>query len=110
VTTPPIACTLTPDAYADRVRWIADLNRAFLRSHEQHDRTLDLVYAPDAAQLVHALVQREQLCCAFLRFTVHQSVDAVRLRVEAPAAAGDGVDLLFAPFLESAPLAAAGDR
>lgn len=107
-TSPLIACTLTPGAHADRVTWIADLNRAFLRSHHQDDLALELVYAPGAAQQVRDLVQREQECRAFLRFTLHEAADAVRLRIEAPADARDAVDVLFAPFFEGAPGATVG--
>jgi hypothetical protein len=99
----PLACSLTPDAYADRLRSIGELNRDFLRSYDRRDSTLELLYSPVASRMVRELVRREEICCAFLTFTLVESPDSVWLRVTAPQHAASGVDALFAPFLESAP-------
>lgn len=103
----PIAYTLTPGAFAERVAWIAALNRTALRSHHQERGTLSLIYAPHAAGQVSELVRRERACCPFLRFTLDEGADAVRLTVEAPAEVrGTGSDTaapLFAPFLAGVP-------
>jgi len=98
-----LACSLTPDAYADRLSSIGELNRDFLRSYDRHDSTLELVFSSVALPRVRELVRREEICCAFLTFTLVESPDSVRLRVTAPPHAARGVDALFAPFLESAP-------
>lgn len=98
-TSPPIACTLAPRALAQRVAWIADLNRAALRSHREERGILVLVYAPDAAGRVADLVRRERGCCAFLHFTLDAAADGVRLTIEAPAEVRDAAAPLFAPFL-----------
>src|SRR4051812_43270285 len=84
---PPIACTLGAGDYAERLAWIATLNGDALLTHRRHDLTLDLTYAPEAAAQVRELVRREEACCAFLRFTVDVTSDAVHLRIEAPATA-----------------------
>jgi|GEM_PF-992958 len=94
-----IACTLTPGARADRVRWIAALNRAHLRSHHRHDLALELTYAPAAAAQVRRLVREEQACCAFLRFDLTEAATGVHLRIEAPAEAREATGLLLEPFL-----------
>ncbi len=102
-TSPPIACTLTPSAYAERVGWMGQINEASLRSYRQEGLVLELVYEPGALQRLSDLVRREQDCCAFLRFMLEERPGAVHLRIEAPPAAGNAAALLFAPFLTSAP-------
>ena len=101
--TPPVACTLAPGAHVERVAWIADLNRVALRSHRQERGTLELLYAPDAAEPVAELVRHERACCAFLRFTLDATADGVRLTIAAPAEVRDGAAdtaaAFFAPFL-----------
>lgn len=99
---PPIACTLAPGDYTGRVHWIADLNRSALRAHRQTDRMLELTYERGAADRVRELVRQEQRCCAFLRFALDETPDAIRLVIEAPPDAGDGSAALFAPFLSGA--------
>ena len=97
---PPIACTLTPGAaYTERVAWIVALNRDALRSHRHAAGVLTLDYSPDAAARVRELVRREAECCAFLRFDLHATSDAVRLAVAVPAGARDATAALLAPFL-----------
>jgi hypothetical protein len=103
----PIACTLGAGEYADRLAWIAELNRAALRSHRRDGLALVLDYAPDAAPRVRELVAREQACCAFLGFRVEETPAAVRLTVAAPAGAGEALDAIFGPFLTGAPGASA---
>lgn len=96
----PIACTLSSADLADRTAEIAALNGSSLRSHRRKGLELELVYERDAAERVRELVRREQSCCAFLRFAIAESSNAITLRIEAPAEAREGVDALFAPFLE----------
>jgi len=94
-----IACTLDAGAYAERVAWIAALNRDALRAGRQYGLTLELTYDPSAADRVRALVRREKACCAFLSFDVAASAQDVVLRVVAPPETRDATDALFAPFL-----------
>ena len=98
----PIACTLGAGDFADRVSWIAELNRSALRAHRRDGLALTLDYAPEAASRVHDLVARERACCAFLAFRVDAAAERVRLTVEAPAETRDALDQLFAPFLAGA--------
>jgi hypothetical protein len=106
--TAPIACTLTADDYAERVRSIAELNRAFLRAHRRDGLTLTLTYSPAAAARVRRLVELEGQCCAFLTFRVDETADAVRLAVVAPEEAASGLHAVFSPFLEGVPERPAG--
>lgn len=100
--TPPLACTLTPESYAERVAWIARLNRASLRSHRRDGPVLELRYARDAGPAVRELVRREAACCAFLEFTITEEAGVVRLRVEVPGTAEAAAGTLVAPFLAGA--------
>jgi hypothetical protein len=101
-TSTPIACTLTPGDYEKRLAWITTLNRSALRSHRLSHGTLELRYAPEAIAQVRDLVRREEQCCAFLRFTVRETSDALVLTIEAPEDARAASDILFEPFLHGA--------
>lgn len=96
----PIACSLTPEAYADRLSWIAKLNRSYLRTHRLTRGALELSYDPQAAPIVRELIRREQLCCAFLDFSLVESNTAVALRIGVPVNSSDQSELLLSPFLE----------
>jgi hypothetical protein len=95
---PPIACTLAAGHFKDRMAWIADLNRDALRSHRRDDLRLELSYALEAASRVRELAHREQECCAFLIFEVHEDAEKVRLTIDAPEDARDAADILFEQF------------
>jgi hypothetical protein len=94
----PIACTLNPGEYRNRVDWIETLARQSLRSAQRDGLILHLTYGPEAAEAVRDLVRKEQTCCAFLRFETHEDATGVHLSVTAPERARDAADLLFAHF------------
>ena len=96
---PPIACTLAPGDYQDRLRWIAGLVRGALLGFERDDLRLVLRYAPEAADRVRELVRREQRCCAFLTFDLRDSPNQVELTIGAPEEARAALDTLFGQFL-----------
>ncbi|MGK9170301.1 hypothetical protein KXR53_28645 [Inquilinus limosus] len=100
--TPPIACTLPPGEFQDRLAWIAALTRDALRSHERHDLVLDLAYAPEAVDRVREMVRRERRCCAFLSFDLREMPHEVRLTIEAPEEAREAADMLFTQFVSPA--------
>ena len=94
----PIACTLGPADYRQRLAWIADLNRDALRAQRREGLRLELTYAPAALDRVREMVAREQDCCAFLTFDLQQEADTVRLVIEAPEDVPDALDAVFEPF------------
>ncbi|WP_247509941.1 tetratricopeptide repeat protein [Bradyrhizobium sp. 157] len=100
---PPIACTLAPGAYKDRMAWIGALTRDALRSHERRDLVLDLRYAPEARDRVRELVRNEQACCSFLSFDLREEPNEIRLTITAPETARDAADTLFEQFVAGAP-------
>jgi hypothetical protein len=106
----PITCTLPPSAFAGRVSSIAALNRGFLRSHRHVSHALELVYEPSAAPQLRDLIQREQECCAFLRFELHEAATEIRLTISVPLEARDAAEVLFAPFLVGVVDTAGGPR
>jgi hypothetical protein len=96
---PPIACTLTLGEFRDRLRWIAKLAKDALPSCERRDLELTLRYAPDAVAQVRELVRREQACCRFLTFELHESPKEVRLTIRAPEEARLAANTIFAHFV-----------
>ena len=101
--TPPIVCMLPAGDFKDRLVWIGALAREALRSYERHDLVLDLRYAPEAAQRVREMIRKEQQCCAFLTFELHEHSHEVQVTIKAPEEARAAADLLFEQFIASAP-------
>jgi len=56
----PIACTLQPGTYQERLAWIADLARDGLREVSRDDLRLELSYARSVADRVREMVGKEQ--------------------------------------------------
>jgi hypothetical protein len=100
---PPISCTLTTGNFKDRIAWIGELTRDALRSYQQQGLVLDLRYAPESADRVREMVRKEQQCCAFLTFEIHEEPDEIRLEITAPEEARDSAALLFEQFVTFAP-------
>jgi hypothetical protein len=98
-TTPPIACTLAPGEFKDRLAWIADLMRDALLSYQRRDLVLDLRFTPEALDRVCELVRREQACCGFLLFDLREVPGEIQLTISAPEAAQLGADALFEHFV-----------
>src|SRR5205814_10507958 len=101
----PIACTLAPGAFKDRLALIAALNKDALRKYTRRDLVLELSYAPEARERVHEMVRNERSCCAFLAFELREAGNEIRLTVTAPETAREAADSLFAQFVASAPAA-----
>jgi hypothetical protein len=94
----PIACTLGPGDFRQRLAWIAALNCDALRARHQDGLRLELTYASAALDRVREMVARERDCCAFLTFELQQEADTVRLVIVAPEDARDALDAVFEPF------------
>jgi hypothetical protein len=107
---PPIACTLAPGAFKDRIGWIGALTRDGLRRHQRRDLVLDLRYAPEAAERVREMVRNEQACCSFLTFDLREAPDEIRLIITAPEPAREAADILFEQFIAGAPASSACAR
>lgn len=99
----PIACTLTPGAYKDRLSWIASLNSDALRSYERRDLVLELHYAIHARPRVQELVRNEQACCGFLAFELLEAGNEILVIVTAPEMARETAEAVFEQFLGQAP-------
>jgi hypothetical protein len=103
VEAPPVACTLAPGEFKDRLAWIAALNKDALRKYERRDLVLELSYALEARERVHEMVRNEQACCAFLAFELHEAGNEIRLTVTAPETAREAADTLFEQLAANAP-------
>jgi hypothetical protein len=95
----PIACTLGPGDYQERLAWIAELARDGLLGINRDDLRLELRYARNVADRVREMVVKEQACCAFLDFELSESDESVRLTITAPERARDVADALFEHFV-----------
>src|SRR5687768_6203359 len=99
----PIACTLAPGAFKDRLAWIAALNKDALRKYARRGLALELSYAPEARERVHQMVRNEQRCCGFLAFELHETANEIRLTITAPEKAREAADALFEQFAANVP-------
>jgi hypothetical protein len=95
----PIACTLQPGDYKERLAWIAELAREGLLDVSREDLRIELKYAPSVADRVREMVRKEQQCCAFLNFDLSEFDEGVRLTITAPERAREVADALFEQFL-----------
>jgi hypothetical protein len=103
---PPLACTLAPAEFKDRLARIDGLARDALRGHARRDLVLDLRYAPEARDRVREMVRNERTCCAFLNFDLREGSNEIRLVITALESAREAADMLFAQFV-AAPVASA---
>ena len=94
----PHSCTLPRHDFSERMLWIANLNRDALRSIERKDRSLRLVYAPEAMDRVLLLAEKESACCGFLTFKPTVGPSEVILDITAPAVAAKAAQPLFEQF------------
>jgi hypothetical protein len=99
----PIACTLAPGAFKDRLAWIAALNKEALRKYARRGLVLELSYALEARERVHQMVRNEQRCCGFLAFELHETANEIRLTITAPEKAREAADALFEQLVANAP-------
>jgi hypothetical protein len=107
----PIACTLTVDAYADRLELIRRAGRQALERVERHNDHIELRFRHEdqiARDLV-AIRDAEAECCAFLRLTLDERPDAIVLSIASADPAGAVVvDELAAAFVAGRAGAAPG--
>jgi len=95
---PAIACTLTPDTYADRTAELTALAARALRSRERTDTGERLVFTdtPDTERELQAVIAAEAACCAFLRMDLARRGDALVLEIAGPRDAQPIIAALFA--------------
>jgi hypothetical protein len=74
-----LACALTAADYKQRLAWIDELN-------------------PAATARVREFVDREQACCPFLEFTIHEGEKAVLLVIKVPEDAREAADVLLGSY------------
>jgi hypothetical protein len=97
----PIACTLQPGDYRERLAWIAELARDGLIGVRREHLRIELRYAPGVGARVLEMVAKERECCAFLKFEIAETSEDVRLTITAPERARDVADALFDEFAHS---------
>jgi hypothetical protein len=94
----PIACTLTPEAFAGRSSDIAALTARALHSREPIPGGTRLTFANDARTEadLRELVAAEARCCAFLTLDLRAGAGDLVLDVTGPPEALRVIDELFA--------------
>jgi hypothetical protein len=89
---PPIACTLSPEAYADRSDAWRALMDGWLVGRERiaDGLRLDFRDAPGVAETIAELLRLESECCAWMHVHtgVHGRVLSIELTAAEPEAAG----------------------
>jgi hypothetical protein len=97
---PPLACSLSAAAAAERARrWRALLDRALLDGPPiAGGRRLVLRAEPGAAAELDDLVAAERECCPFLTMTIAPEGERLVLDVVAPPDAAPIVDAIFAEY------------
>ena len=105
----PIACTLQPGDYRERLASIAELVRDGQLDVSRDDLRLELRYAPHLANRVREMVGKEQGCCAFFDFEIAETDAGVRLTITAPERARAVADALFDQFVPAG-LSSPGER
>ncbi len=94
----PIACTLTPCDFKERVNWIRDLACESLLHVRREPLALHLIYDTSAADRVREMVRKEEACCEFLRFDLREAANGIHLTITAPEEAREAANELFAHF------------
>jgi hypothetical protein len=97
--TEPIACSLSPDAYADRASEIADLARRALLARSPlpgGGARLRFAAGPGVEAELDAIVAAEARCCPFLRLELRHAAGALELDVTGPPEAEPLIAELFA--------------
>jgi hypothetical protein len=95
---PPIACTLEPGRYADRIGELTALAARALRSREQTAGGERLVFTdtPETERELRAVIAAEASCCAFLRLDLARSDDGLVLDIAGPHEARPIIAGMFA--------------
>jgi hypothetical protein len=94
----PIACSLTPDQYSDRVAELAALADDSLLSREPIDggERLTFTDSPGVEQELRAAVAAEASCCSFLTVSLQRADAGLVLDVTGPYRAKPIIAELFA--------------
>jgi hypothetical protein len=97
MTEAPIACTLSTEDYRTRLAELRAVS-AYLKDVRRGEGTVHLTYERVAANRVRDLVQKEQLCCAFLKFEMREEESGFHLTITAPEEVRASAELLFENF------------
>jgi hypothetical protein len=97
MTKTPIACTLTNEDYKTRLAEFRAVSQ-WLKAVQREKGTVHLIYELVAANRVRDLVQKEQLCCAFLTFEMREDKGGFYLTITAPEEVHESAELMFENF------------
>lgn len=86
-TEPPIACSLAAGDLGERRAQLGELGRDALLTANVDDNRAQLRFRPGSRKRVEDFAAAETACCPFFTMNVDEVPDAVRLTIDAPAAA-----------------------
>ena len=97
MTTPPIACSLTPAGREQRAELVAALAADALLGRERSGGSLVLRFRgpPGVEERVRAWAALEAECCPFLTLAVDAAGSVVTLRIDGPPEASGIIDELL---------------
>lgn len=96
--TADVTCGLAPLELGERiVAWRMLATRATNRTVEQGRIVATYPHDPELVARLTELIAAERDCCSFLRFTVHNERDVIRLELVYPPAFEPVVTTLFEP-------------
>lgn len=101
----PAFCSLEGHQLQERLVWIAELNRKWLRRKKLGGRTLTLIYDKRAESALDELLAWERKCCTVLQFDLMRSETDLQLTITVPPSTGGDVERQLAVFGESQPVA-----
>jgi hypothetical protein len=96
----PLACSLSPGDYRERLEQIREIGRQVLIAADDRGEGVRLVFADDPgvqADLA-GIVEAEAACCPFLDLELGHGPEGIWLTIEAPTEAAPLVSDLVASF------------
>lgn len=105
MSTPPIACSLSPTELRERQDGLIERLAASAEERQWFEDGLRLRFggAADVVALLHQFVEAERRCCGFLRFRMsyEPACGPIELEIAGPEGTREYLETLFAPFSES---------
>jgi hypothetical protein len=94
---PTLACSLSADERTERGRELRELARRALAGRDREERAVVLTYraAPEVEEALRDVIRREAECCPFLDLELVSGERELSLRVSAPAAGEEMLDLIY---------------
>lgn len=94
----PIACTLTGNAFAERLEWLRDLKTRAVVAQWREAGALHLIVDKAARREVEELIEKENACCGFLSFITADVERGIQVTIAPPPGMEEFIDQLLGHF------------